>query len=209
MQANGPIDACMHACCVKWEARKIFLLLKSHIAPDAYTFNIFHGWCKISHIDEVQWTIQKMRGHGCHPSVVSYSTIIQFYCCRCNFRKFMNPLLKRLYKVVLQILLLTPLSCAHYQRQKSLRKLCKLLWEWKLSDEKTLWESVHTSEEAANASSNNGYSLLWALPANHGRPTCLYVVSVHAATHVPSINLQQQPTSQSQPLFPWTMRTNS
>ncbi|XWS69187.1 hypothetical protein CRYUN_Cryun04dG0158100 [Craigia yunnanensis] len=70
------------------EAREIFLLLKSHIVPDAHTFNIFiHGWCKINRVDEAQWTIQEMRGHGCHPSVISYSTIIQFYCCRCNFRK--------------------------------------------------------------------------------------------------------------------------
>lgn len=70
------------------EAREIFLLLKSHIAPNAHTFNIFiHGWCKINHIDEAHWTIQEMRGHGCQPSVISYSTIIQFYCCKFNFRK--------------------------------------------------------------------------------------------------------------------------
>lgn len=70
------------------EAREIFLLLKSHIAPDAYTFNIFiHGWCKINRVEEAQWTIQEMKGHGCHPSVISYSTIIQFYCCRYNFQK--------------------------------------------------------------------------------------------------------------------------
>ncbi|XVF43780.1 hypothetical protein PTKIN_Ptkin02bG0067900 [Pterospermum kingtungense] len=70
------------------EAREIFSLLKSHIAPNAHTFNIFiHGWCKINHIDEALWTIQEMRGHGCHPSVITYSTIIQFYCCQFNFRK--------------------------------------------------------------------------------------------------------------------------
>ncbi|GMJ13267.1 hypothetical protein like AT3G04130 [Hibiscus trionum] len=70
------------------EARDIFLLLKSHIAPDAYTFNIFiHGWCKINRVEEAQWTIQEMRGHGCHPCVISYSTIIHFYCCRNNFQK--------------------------------------------------------------------------------------------------------------------------
>ncbi|XVE92218.1 hypothetical protein REPUB_Repub01dG0078100 [Reevesia pubescens] len=70
------------------EAREIFLLLKSHIAPDAHTFNIFiHGWSKINRVDEAHWTIQEMRGHGCHPSVISYSTIIQFYCCQYNFRK--------------------------------------------------------------------------------------------------------------------------
>ncbi|XVE74830.1 hypothetical protein DITRI_Ditri12bG0049900 [Diplodiscus trichospermus] len=70
------------------EAREIFLLLKSHIAPDAGTFNIFiHGWCKINRVDEAQWTIQEMRGNGCHPSVISYSTIIQFYCCQYNFQK--------------------------------------------------------------------------------------------------------------------------
>ncbi|WRX14467.1 Pentatricopeptide repeat - like 10 [Theobroma cacao] len=69
-------------------AREIFLLLKSHIAPDAHTFNIFiHGWCKINRVDEAHWSIQEMKGHGFHPSVISYTTIIQFYCCQCNFRK--------------------------------------------------------------------------------------------------------------------------
>ncbi|XVF02682.1 hypothetical protein REPUB_Repub04eG0195700 [Reevesia pubescens] len=44
------------------EAREIFLLLISHIAPDAHTFNIFiHGWCKINRVEEAQWTIQEMR----------------------------------------------------------------------------------------------------------------------------------------------------
>ncbi|OMO81425.1 hypothetical protein COLO4_23614 [Corchorus olitorius] len=70
------------------QARDIFLRLKPHIAPDAHTFNIFiHGWCKINRIDEAHWTIQEMRGHGYLPSVISYSTIIQFYCSQCNFKK--------------------------------------------------------------------------------------------------------------------------
>ncbi|KAE8716594.1 putative multidrug resistance-associated protein 2, 6 (mrp2, 6), abc-transoprter [Hibiscus syriacus] len=75
------------------EAREIFLLLKSHIAPDAYTFNIFiPDWCKINRVEEARWTVQEMRGHGCHLCVISYSTIMQFYCCRNDFRK-VNELL--------------------------------------------------------------------------------------------------------------------
>ncbi|XP_052107330.1 pentatricopeptide repeat-containing protein At3g04130, mitochondrial [Arachis duranensis] len=68
------------------QAREIFLELKQHIAPNAYTFNIFiHGWCKVRRVDEAQWTIQEMKGHGCHPCVISYSTIIQCYCQEQNF----------------------------------------------------------------------------------------------------------------------------
>ena len=70
------------------QAREIFLELKSHISPDAYTFNIFiHGWCKVKRVDEAYWTIEEMKGHGCRPGVISYSTIIQFYCCQNNFGK--------------------------------------------------------------------------------------------------------------------------
>ncbi|KAF2292851.1 hypothetical protein GH714_029328 [Hevea brasiliensis] len=70
------------------QAREIFLELKSHISPNANTFNIFiHGWCKVCRVDEAYWTIQEMRGHGFLPCVISYSTIIQFYCCRCDFCK--------------------------------------------------------------------------------------------------------------------------
>ncbi|XP_050208006.1 pentatricopeptide repeat-containing protein At3g04130, mitochondrial [Mercurialis annua] len=70
------------------QAREIFLKLKSHISPDANTFNIFiHGWCKVNRVEEADWTIQEMKGHGCVPCVISYSTIIQFYCHRCKFSK--------------------------------------------------------------------------------------------------------------------------
>lgn len=69
-------------------ARSVFLELKSCIPPNAHTFNIFiHGWCKINRVDEAQWTIQEMKGHGCHPCVISYSTIIQSYCRQYNFSK--------------------------------------------------------------------------------------------------------------------------
>ncbi|KAL3501058.1 hypothetical protein ACH5RR_035507 [Cinchona calisaya] len=70
------------------QAREIFLKLKLHIPPNAHTFNIFiHGWCKINRVEEAQWTIQEMKGHGCRPTVISYSTIIQFYCHQFNFRR--------------------------------------------------------------------------------------------------------------------------
>lgn len=69
-------------------AREAFSVLKSHIAPDAYTFNIFvHGWCSAWRIDEALWTIQEMKGLGFSPSVITYSTIVQAYCSRSNFRK--------------------------------------------------------------------------------------------------------------------------
>lgn len=70
------------------QARAIFLELKSHIPPNAHTFNIFiHGWCKISRVDEALWTIQEMKGQGCRPCVISYSTIIQSYCRQSSFQK--------------------------------------------------------------------------------------------------------------------------
>ncbi|KAF5741139.1 pentatricopeptide repeat-containing protein [Tripterygium wilfordii] len=69
-------------------AREIFLELKSHIPPNAHTFNIFiHGWCKVNRVDEAHWTIQEMKGYGCHPCIISYSTIIHFYCRQYNFGK--------------------------------------------------------------------------------------------------------------------------
>ncbi|TKY63083.1 Pentatricopeptide repeat-containing protein mitochondrial [Spatholobus suberectus] len=68
------------------QAREIFLELKQHIAPNAHTFNIFiHGWCKVCRVDEAHWTIQEMKGYGCRPCVISYSTIIQCYCQEGNF----------------------------------------------------------------------------------------------------------------------------
>ncbi|XP_073045356.1 pentatricopeptide repeat-containing protein At3g04130, mitochondrial [Primulina eburnea] len=70
------------------QARAIFLELKSHIPPNANTFNIFiHGWCKMKRIEEAYWTIQEIKGHGFRPCVISYSTIIQFYCFQCQFWK--------------------------------------------------------------------------------------------------------------------------
>ncbi|GFY91525.1 tetratricopeptide repeat (TPR)-like superfamily protein [Actinidia rufa] len=70
------------------KARAIFLELKSHIQPNAHTFNIFiHGWCKINQVDEAHWTIQEMKGYGCRPCVISYSIIIQYYCHQSSFHK--------------------------------------------------------------------------------------------------------------------------
>ncbi|XP_022151738.1 pentatricopeptide repeat-containing protein At3g04130, mitochondrial-like [Momordica charantia] len=70
------------------QARQIYLDLKLHISPNANTFNIFiHGWCKVERVDEAHWTLQEMKGHGYRPCVISYSTIILFYCRRFNFSK--------------------------------------------------------------------------------------------------------------------------
>ncbi|KAL0539095.1 hypothetical protein IC582_023273 [Cucumis melo] len=70
------------------QARQIYLELKSHIAPNANTFNMFiHGWCKVNRIDEAHWTLQEMKGYGHRPCVISYSTIILFYCHHCKFNK--------------------------------------------------------------------------------------------------------------------------
>ncbi|KAJ1417953.1 Tetratricopeptide-like helical domain superfamily [Sesbania bispinosa] len=70
------------------QAREIFLELKQHIAPNAHTFNIFiHGWYKVGRVDEAYWTIQEMKGYGCRPCVISYSTIIQCYCQEHNFNR--------------------------------------------------------------------------------------------------------------------------
>ncbi|GAB2280583.1 hypothetical protein Dimus_015211 [Dionaea muscipula] len=69
-------------------AREIFLELRSHIPPNAHTFNIFiHGWCRVNRVDEAHWTIQEMKGHGFHPCVVSYSTIMKSYCQQSNYSK--------------------------------------------------------------------------------------------------------------------------
>lgn len=68
------------------QARALFLELKSHISPNANTYNIFiHGWCKIKRVEEAQWTIEEMKGCGLRPCVISYSTIIQFYCSQSKF----------------------------------------------------------------------------------------------------------------------------
>ncbi|PON64779.1 Tetratricopeptide-like helical domain containing protein [Parasponia andersonii] len=82
---NLLLDTLCKACKVE-QAREIFLELKRHIVPNAHTFNIFiHGWCKIGRVDEAQWTIEEMKGHGCRPCVISYSTIVKFYCCQENY----------------------------------------------------------------------------------------------------------------------------
>ncbi|XP_072952719.1 putative pentatricopeptide repeat-containing protein At5g43820 [Typha angustifolia] len=69
-------------------AHEAYQVIKDHIPPDAYTFNIFvHGWCSARRIDEAMWTIQEMRGRGFKPSVITYSTVLQAYCNQGNFRK--------------------------------------------------------------------------------------------------------------------------
>uniref|UniRef100_A0A7N0UVE3 Pentatricopeptide repeat-containing protein n=1 Tax=Kalanchoe fedtschenkoi TaxID=63787 RepID=A0A7N0UVE3_KALFE len=70
------------------QARDVFVMLKPYIAPSAHTFNIFiHGWCKVGRVDEAEWTIEEMKGCGCRPCVISYSTIIEFHCRQSNFRQ--------------------------------------------------------------------------------------------------------------------------
>lgn len=70
------------------QAREIFSELKSHIPPNANTFNVFiHGWCKVNRVEEAYWTIQEMKGNGCSPCVISYSTIIMSYCQQFNFQR--------------------------------------------------------------------------------------------------------------------------
>ncbi|OAY72847.1 Pentatricopeptide repeat-containing protein, mitochondrial [Ananas comosus] len=69
-------------------AREAFVVLKSHIHPDAYTFNIFvHGWCNARRVDEAMWTIQEMKLWRLKPSIITYSTILQAYCNQTNFQK--------------------------------------------------------------------------------------------------------------------------
>lgn len=70
------------------QARDIFVTLKPYIAPNPHTFCIFiHGWCKMGKVDEAEWTNEEMKGFGFRPGVISYSTIIEFYCRQSNFRK--------------------------------------------------------------------------------------------------------------------------
>uniref|UniRef100_A0A2N9FS87 Pentacotripeptide-repeat region of PRORP domain-containing protein n=1 Tax=Fagus sylvatica TaxID=28930 RepID=A0A2N9FS87_FAGSY len=58
------------------QAREIFLELKSHISPDAYTFNIFiHGWCK-NNFGKVYELLDEMQAQGCPPNVVTFTTIL-------------------------------------------------------------------------------------------------------------------------------------
>ncbi|PQM40325.1 pentatricopeptide repeat-containing protein [Prunus yedoensis var. nudiflora] len=94
------------------QAREIFLELKSHISPNAHTFNIFiHGWCKIKRVEEAHWTIQEMKGHGCRPCVISYSTIILFYCHQYNFVKVYELFDEMEAQGCPQMLSPSPLSC--------------------------------------------------------------------------------------------------
>ncbi|KAK3154560.1 hypothetical protein QOZ80_2BG0192130 [Eleusine coracana subsp. coracana] len=69
-------------------AREAFLVLSPHIAPDAYTFNIFvHGWCSIRKIDEAMWTIEEMKKQGFPPTVITYTAVLEAYCKQKNFRR--------------------------------------------------------------------------------------------------------------------------
>ncbi|KAL6634689.1 hypothetical protein ACP70R_027360 [Stipagrostis hirtigluma subsp. patula] len=69
-------------------AREVFVVLSPHIAPDAYTFNIFvHGWCSVRRIDEAMWTIEEMKNRGFSPTVITYTAVLEGYCKQRNFRK--------------------------------------------------------------------------------------------------------------------------
>ncbi|KAJ8758896.1 hypothetical protein K2173_002675 [Erythroxylum novogranatense] len=70
------------------QARAVFLELKSHVPPNANTFNIFiNGWCRLNRVDEAYWTIQEMKGYGCRPCIISYSTLVLFHCRQNQFDK--------------------------------------------------------------------------------------------------------------------------
>lgn len=69
-------------------ARDVYLKLKDQIIPDKYTFNILvSGWCNSRRMDEAMWTIEEMKDHGFHPSVVTYTTILKAYCKQSKFSK--------------------------------------------------------------------------------------------------------------------------
>lgn len=69
-------------------AREVFVMLSPHIAPDAYTFNIFvHGWCSVRRIDEALWTIEEMKNRGFPPIVITYTAVLEAYCKQRNFRR--------------------------------------------------------------------------------------------------------------------------
>ncbi|PAN06890.1 hypothetical protein PAHAL_1G295100 [Panicum hallii] len=69
-------------------AREVFLVLSPHIAPDAYTFNIFvHGWCSVRRIDEAMWTIEEMENKGFTPTVITYTAVLEAYCKQRKFRR--------------------------------------------------------------------------------------------------------------------------
>ena len=69
-------------------AREVFVVLSPHIAPDAYTFNIFvHGWCSVRRIDEAMWTIEEMKSKGFPPTVITYTAVLEAYCKQRKFRR--------------------------------------------------------------------------------------------------------------------------
>ncbi|CAL4968402.1 unnamed protein product [Urochloa decumbens] len=69
-------------------AREVFVVLSPHIAPDAYTFNIFvHGWCSVRRIDEAMWTIEEMKKKGFPPTVITYTAVLEAYCKQRKFRR--------------------------------------------------------------------------------------------------------------------------
>ncbi|TVU03507.1 hypothetical protein EJB05_50945, partial [Eragrostis curvula] len=69
-------------------AREVFVVLTPHIAPDAYSFNIFvHGWCSVRKIDEAMWTIEEMKKWGFPPTVITYTAVLEAYCKQRNFKR--------------------------------------------------------------------------------------------------------------------------
>ncbi|CAN6273371.1 unnamed protein product [Urochloa humidicola] len=69
-------------------AREVFVVLSPHIAPDAYTFNIFvHGWCSVRRIDEAMWTIEEMKKKGFPPTVITYTAVLEAYCKQRKFSR--------------------------------------------------------------------------------------------------------------------------
>ncbi|XP_039118893.1 pentatricopeptide repeat-containing protein At3g22670, mitochondrial [Dioscorea cayenensis subsp. rotundata] len=67
-------------------ARDVFLLMRSHIPPNASSFNILlHGWCKARKLDEAKQVIKEMRDFGFTPCVISYTNLIEAYCIQKDF----------------------------------------------------------------------------------------------------------------------------
>ncbi|XP_042489448.1 pentatricopeptide repeat-containing protein At3g22670, mitochondrial-like [Macadamia integrifolia] len=69
-------------------AQAAFLEFKNEIPPDSRTFNILiNGWNRARQMDKAWWTMEEMKRHGFQPCVVSYTSLIEAYCCEKDFRK--------------------------------------------------------------------------------------------------------------------------
>jgi pentatricopeptide repeat protein len=68
-------------------AQQTYLEFKNQIAPNLQTFNILlHGWYKTKQLDKAELTIEEMKEYGFSPDVVSYTSLVDFYCHDKRFR---------------------------------------------------------------------------------------------------------------------------